>query len=642
MKTTRRAPLRRRIRNTALVGATVAGLVVVNGSFVASATSSAVTAYQESRPEYRATHGSWSVVEVPEEFRVNAIHAAMLSTGKMLVIAGSGNDQEQFDAGTFTSILWDPATDTYEEIPTPEDLFCGGHAFLPNGNLLIAGGTRRYEKLEGQVTHAAGPVVLKNESPDSAAVTVPKGAELSTATGLRYRTTEDAVLAPAVKMRMDGETMVHASETEVWAEAVTEGRGSVLPQPTQFTVAGQPSTVYGVADAMTLDKQEYQGLDASYEFDVHQERYVPTGRLQEARWYPTLISVEGGNVLAVSGLDQHGVVLDGQNEVYERSARQWFDKPGLNRYFPTYPALFRLADDRLFYSGSNAGYGSATAGRQPGVWDLHDNSFQPVGGLRDPEMNETSTSVLLPPAQEQQVLIAGGGGVGDSMESTARTDVVDLSRPQPVYTPGPDLPSPTRYLSAAVLPDDTVLTTGGSAKYRGMDDSDLHLAQIYHPDTRTFTAAAAPHVGRDYHSEALLLPDGRVLTLGSDPLYSDAGNSVPGTFEQRLEIYTPPYLHQGGERPVIDSVPDAPVQRGTTFHVGSSDAVTTARLVRPSAVTHVTDTEQRSVALDVTPSAGGYDLTLAPEEGLTPSGWYMLFLLDARGVPSVARWVQVA
>jgi len=435
---------------------------------------------------------------------------------------------------------------------------------------------------------------------------------------------------------------VHASEAQVWAEAVQAGKGSVRPGPTQFTVAGQPSTVYAVADKMTLDKQEYRGLDASYEFDVQKEQYVATGRLQQSRWYPTLVSVEGGNVMAVSGLDEHGVILNGQNEVYERSARQWFDKPELNRYFPTYPALFRLADNRLFYSGSNAGYGSATAGRQPGIWDLHDNAFQDVPGLRDPGMNETSTSVLLPPAQDQKVMLMGGGGVGDSMETTARTDVVDLSQPQPAYTPGPDLPSPTRYLSAAVLPDDTVLTTGGSEKYRGMDGSDLHLARIYHPDTNTFSAAASPHVGRDYHSEALLLPDGRVLTLGSDPLYSDADNTMPGTFEQRLEIYTPPYLYQGGERPVIESVPDAPVQRGTTFHVGASDAIASARLVRPSAVTHVTDTEQRSVALNVTSSGGGYDLTLGPEEGITPSGWYMLFLLDARGVPSVARWVQVA
>jgi len=639
--TRRRAPLRRRIRNSALVAATAVGLVAVNGSFVASTATSAVAAYQASRPAYKATHGSWSVVDVPDEFKVNAIHAAMLYSGKMLIIAGSGNDAKQFAAGTFTSILWDPATDTYEKIPTPEDMFCGGHAFLPNGNLLIAGGTRRYEVLPGAVKNAAGPVTLKNESPD-ATVSVKKGAELRTATGLRFRTTEDAVLAPAMKMSMGGKTVVHAAESEVWAEAVQEGQGSVLPQPTQFTVAGQLSTVYGVADKMTLEKQEYQGLDASYEFDVQQEKYVPTGRLQQSRWYPTLVSVAGGNVLAVSGLDQHGVILDGQNEEFEQSARQWFDKPELKRYFPTYPALFRLADDRLFYSGSNAGYGSATAGRQPGVWDLRDNGFLPVPGLREPGMNETSTSVLLPPAQSQKVMLMGGGGVGDSMQTTARTDVVDLSQPQPAYTPGPDLPSPTRYLSAAVLPDDTVLTTGGSEKYRGMDASDLHLARLYHPDTNTFSAAASPHVGRDYHSEALLLPDGRVLTLGSDPLYSDADNTMPGTFEQRLEIYTPPYLYQGGERPVIDSVPSGPVQRGTTFHVGSASAVTTARLVRPSAVTHVTDTEQRSVALDVTPSAGGYDLSLDPREGIAPSGWYMLFLLDARGVPSVARWVQVA
>ena len=75
-----------------------------------------------------------------------------------------------------------------------------------------------------------------------------------------------------------------------------------------------------------------------------------------------------------------------------------------------------------------------------------------------------------------------------------------------------------RYLSAVVLPDDTVLTTGGAWDYRGRGDSDVLAANFYHPDSNTFTPAAAPEVGRGYHSEALLLPDGRVVTLGSDPL----------------------------------------------------------------------------------------------------------------------------
>jgi hypothetical protein len=148
-------------------------------------------------------------------------------------------------------------------------------------------------------------------------------------------------------------------------------------------------------------------------------------------------------------------------------------------------------------------------------------------------------------------------------------------------------------------------------------------------------------VGRNYHSEAILLPDGRVVTMGSDPLYDESGEG-PGTFEKRIEVFSPPYLFQGS-RPAISDGPEQ-VKRGTTVRFGSPDAarIATARLVRPSAVTHVLDVDQRSVALDITPAGGdALDLSIPKTKGLVPSGWYMLFLMDDKGVPSVARWVQV-
>ena len=97
-----------------------------------------------------------------------------------------------------------------------------------------------------------------------------------------------------------------------------------------------------------------------------------------------------------------------------------------------------MPSGKLFYTGSNAGYGSDTVGRDPGIWDLSDNSFKKVPGLRDPRQTETSGSVLLPPAQDQRYMIAGGGGVGESNRSTARTDVIDLNaRPSRTSRPGP-------------------------------------------------------------------------------------------------------------------------------------------------------------------------------------------------------------
>lgn len=642
--------VRLRWRNRAIVASVVAALTAINaGSWspVGAAARESWTDYRTSQPGYIAEHGDWSVLPVPEEFRVNAIHAALLPTGKVLIVAGSGNEQQDFDAGTFRTLLWDPADDSFRLVDTPVDLFCAGHSFLPNGNLLIAGGTRRYELLGDAVTHAAGPMTVKNENPDSGPITLPEGTRFVAPGGQVFASDAEVVLPAAHKMILDevGNAEVHASEAEVFVEAVEEGEGSVVDGFAQYDVQGLDPVlaedVYGLADGFTLDKQDFQGLDDSFEFNPFTEQYERVDDMVRSRWYPTLVGLADGNVLAVSGLDEFGTILPGDNELYLTRERQWVDAPWDFRYFPTYPSLFLLGDGRLFYSGSNAGYGPAEEGRTPGLWDTAANTFDEVPGLREPELMETSASVLLPPAQDQRVMVLGGGGVGESPVSTTRTDVVDLDQPDPAFVASASLSEPTRYLSTVVLPDDTVLTTGGSQDYRGKGLSDHHVAQIYDPATDTFAEAASPEVGRNYHSEALLLPDGRVVTLGSDPLFSDEDDLEPGTFEQRIEVYEPPYLH-AGPRPVVTGGPDT-VARGTTATFTTPDAgrVATARLMRPSAVTHVTDIEQRSIALDVVARDGAIDVTVPDGAGLVPAGWYMLFVTDGAGVPSEARWVRV-
>jgi hypothetical protein len=632
----------RRLRNATMVTAAVTGVVMANGPVVVQAAEWGLYEYQRHQGDYRSTHGFWETVELPEDIRLSAIHAALLHTGKVLFIAGSGNNAERFEAGTFRSILWDPVTGETKDIPTPEDLFCAGHAYLPNGNLLIAGGTREYERLEDQVDRAAGVLSITNDHDE--ALTLPAGTEF-VSSGKVYRSTEEVTL-PAAHEMPDGTVM--GGNGEVWIEADGTGDEYVVQEPRRFGFEDLPSEFHGQvhaqANSVTKEKQNFQGLDASYEFDVATETYRRTGRLDEARWYPTLINLPDGRILAVSGLDEYGRVLPGDNEIYDPRTRTWTDQPELFRYFPTYPALFRLADgERIFYSGSNTGYGPADAGRQPGIWNLADNSWVDVPGLEDAEFNETSVSFFLAPVQDQRVGIVGGGLVGDSDVSTTRFNVVDLGVEEPRYEPAPDYPNPARYINAVTLPDDHTLLTGGSEGYRGNGLSDLHLTTLYDPHSGELHEVAPNQVGRNYHATALLLPDGRVVTMGSDPLFADAEGTKSGTFDTRIEIYSPPYLF-AGERPELTEAPTE-VDRGRTFTVQVDGAVDQARLLRPSAVTHQTDTEQRSIALEVAASdgagSGGYELTVPPEEGITPAGWYMLVVLDDQGVPSPARWVHV-
>ncbi|HYP45595.1 MAG TPA: galactose oxidase-like domain-containing protein [Propionibacteriaceae bacterium] len=630
-----------RLRNRALVAITAGAVIAVNYPHVSSGVQLAGTRLAEAQPSYKKSNGHWSTVQLPAKYRVNGIHTVLLPTGKVLIVSGSGNNTHHFEAGSFESVLWNPADDSYRKIDTPVDLFCGGHAFLPDGNVLIAGGTKKYEVLGKDVTHAAGVITVGNDAIYERNTELKVGDTFTDrATGLKYRSTEDKIIPP---VRKNGDGTKTPTLTKVWVEAVEPDKSYAFRgKGHEFTWDGHNQKgLYGKADTIVLDKQEYRGLDDAYIFDIRAESYIKADSMTKARWYPSLVSVDGGDVLAVSGLDEYGVFIDdgqGTTEVFDVKTKTWRARPDLNRPFPTYPALMRGADGRILYTGANAGYGPAERMRTPGIWNLKNNSFVTIPGLRDPKMNETAGSVLLPPAQNQDGLIVGGGNVGDAAGSTARADRISFNDRK--ITAAPDLQQPVRYPSVVNLPTDQVLITGGSRDYRGRGASDVLAASLYDPKANTMAAVAPPHVGRNYHSEALLLPDGSVLSLGSDPLYGDAENLIGGTFEQRLEIYRPPYFFTEGERPKILHTPSV-FRRGSSIDVAASGNIGAARLIRPSAVTHVTDTEQRSVALGVRKSANGVRLTLDANRNLTPSGWYMLFVLDRNGKPSTASWVQV-
>ncbi|MEJ2888937.1 galactose oxidase early set domain-containing protein [Actinomycetospora aeridis] len=596
--------------------------------------------------EYKEQFGKWDVVELPDEQKVNAIHAAVLPTGRILLIAGSGNKEDMFNAGTFKSLVYDPATGRSRVVPTPDDMFCSGHTFLASGNLLVAGGTQRYERLDGAVTNAGGGVIVKNEDPDAAPLSLPAGTEFRTPEGLVYRATHPFVVEPATKVATRRGATVTASETTVFAEAVEPGPGYVFEGPRQYAVGGVPAAdaqnIYALGQAMTLKKQNYQGIEQTYEFNPYTEAYERVGDMVFKRWYPTLTGLADGGVIAVSGLDGTGEVLNGQNEVYDPVTRTWNERKDLTQYFPTYPALFQTArDDFLFYSGANSGYGPAEAGRVPGFWNLRTNVITPIPGMRDPDLLETAGSAWAGPVQDQRIAVVGGGGVGESPRSTARIDTIDLDSPNPTWQPGPMLPEGTRYPNLTTLPDDSMLISNGSRDYRGKGDTNNHNARIYRPQTNTLDYAADPAVGRNYHSASMLLPDGRVMVVGSDPLFNDQANTIPGTFEQRIEIYTPPYLFRGPQPTIADAPPRA--ELGDTVAVATPDAarIQSARLMAPMASTHVTDTHQRSIALDMTKSGAGVSVTLPRDRAIAPPGRYMLFLLDDRGVPSVGRWIEV-
>src|ERR1700729_103002 len=144
----------------------VIGVLAANIPTVGGAIARWYHTYQITRPAYEAKNGLWVKLDIPAKFRVNGIHSTLLYNGDVLIMAGSGNNQAFFDAGTFKTLLLNPVTMKEQLIPTPWDLFCAGHIELPDGNILVAGGAAQYENLDP--TYAAGSMTVMNNNPDPA------------------------------------------------------------------------------------------------------------------------------------------------------------------------------------------------------------------------------------------------------------------------------------------------------------------------------------------------------------------------------------------------------------------------------------------------------------------------------------------
>ncbi|MEU8293504.1 kelch motif-containing protein [Streptomyces pseudogriseolus] len=639
---------RRRARRIAIGTAVVLALAGMNGPWLYRFSTEKYHQYKINQPEYKAANGKWEIVEFPEEYRQNTIHAALLRTGKVLLVAGSGNDQDNFDAKKYDTRIWDPVKKTVKKVPTPTDLFCTGHTQLANGNLLIAGGTKRYEKLKGDVKKAGGLMLVHNENPDKP-ITLPAGTKFTGKENGKTFVSKDPVLVPRAEKKFDPATGEFLGTTpgvgRIYVEAQEEGAKYETGTQDNYRVQGltgaDARNTYGIAEKLALDKKDFQGIRDAYEFDPVAEKYIKVDPMKEARWYPTLTTLSDGKILSVSGLDDIGQLVPGKNEIYDPETKEW-EYTDKVRQFPTYPALFLMQTGKIFYSGSNAGYGPDDVGRDPGVWDVKTNKFKEVPGLSDPDLMETSNTVLLPPAQDERYMVIGGGGVGESQKSSEKTRIVDLKADDPAFVDGPSLDKGTRYPQASILPNDEVLISGGSQDYRGRSDSNILEARIYDTEKNELRRVADPLVGRNYHSGSILLPDGRVMFFGSDSLYADKANTKPGEFEQRIEIYTPPYLYGDDEQPDLSGGPQT-IERGGSGTFTSRDAasVKKVRLIRPSATTHVTDVDQRSIALDFTTDGDKVTVTVPKNRNLVQSGWYMLFVTDANGTPSKAQWVQV-
>jgi len=379
-----------------------------------------------------------------------------------------------------------------------------------------------------------------------------------------------------------------------------------------------------------------------YKFDPVAKSWSRTaGAMSESRWYPTAVALgdEPGRVLVACG---HG---HGQMDIYDETADTFTPlSSGDTKPFPyLYPGMHLLPNHVIFYS--RTGWGGAGAGGGPysgasddqssyfsstgthtGVW----NDIAPIGPHLADRTKGMSVLLLSKHSPYVRVLVLGGAD-----PSTNHTyEVIDVTSLSPATDWGPPLAFPDgqhRSLpSAVLLPDGNVFICGGVQQANSP-------CAMFHPETNSWSPMSALPSIRDYHSAALLLPSGRVM--------------MAGWHNASIEIYSPPYLFKG-PRPVISSAP-ALVHHGQEFVVETpppdGKSIVKVVLVRPMAVTHQTDSEQKVLELDWAHNhdhAHPKKLRLrAPHGGhphsIAQRGYYMMFAISDKGVPSMARWIYL-
>lgn len=423
------------------------------------------------------------------------------------------------------------------------------------------------------------------------------------------------------------------------------------------------------------------GSNKAWKFDPVAKTWVQTaGNMVSGRWYPTLVTLgdDSGRVLVVDGSLSNGAAAVTAVEIYSESSDSFvrvfgpLGGPGdtsADRGFSwLYPGLHLLPNGQVFHTkvgdrqvGSDETAVFSFSGLDQGAWT------NLTGAASGPDRYKGMSAQLLrkETADPDRIVVVGGGdlatqatiGIIDSPPTAASTW---LTGTFPDSLPRDDV-------HVVVLPDSTVFICGGRPPDIPATAAGGGACWIYNPSggvgAGAFSEMDELEYERRHHSVALLLPSAKVMVTGGG---GDFGLSAG--VDRTIEVFSPPYLFNPdgslATRPNITSFPDPDageiVLHASTFEVGTANPgdITNVVLVRPMAVTHSTDTEQRVIQLSFTPGATTLSVT-APDARVYPygaggghthaiagRGYYMLFILNTNPlnmklVPSVAKFIRL-
>jgi hypothetical protein len=341
------------------------------------------------------------------------------------------------------------------------------------------------------------------------------------------------------------------------------------------------------------------------------------------RWYPSVTALPDGKMLVMSGGTTCLTCLVDVPEVFDPTTNTFTQLTASRYAVPYYPFMYVLPDGRVIDAGANEdAFETKALDLKTGAWSMIDSVVK-----------DGHSSVMYRPGKILKTGTAADSGTVGAATKTAY--VLDMTQPSPTWRQIDSMAYARAFQNTTVLPDGNVLVTGGGTTLDGHDlTKSVTFAEMWNPTTEKWQTLSKAAFGRLYHSTSLLLPDGRVLIAGSG---NDFGTDLDN---RQAELYSPPYLFKG-PRPTIGSAPSL-IQYGSSFVIQSTDAASigSIALLRPGAVTHAFDEDQRFVPLTFTVSGTTLTVTAPANANLAPPGYYMLFIVNTTGVPSIASWVH--
>jgi hypothetical protein len=408
----------------------------------------------------------------------------------------------------------------------------------------------------------------------------------------------------------------------------TTGQFTHVPVGTNTFCAGHALLADGRVLVVGGHSVDHVGLNVTNIFDPVTRTWTSGPTMSTQRWYPTTTTLPDGRALIVAG----EVNCAGCNaqipEIFDPVANTITQLPAASFDFPWYPHNFVLADGRILAAGA----GKAPIASQ--VLDLQTQTWSVV----DPVPYDGASSVMYLPGRFMKT----GTAIDPNLPARPagpNTYVLDMSAATPAWRETPPMVFPRAFVNVTALPDGSVLATGGGPTTDPMGLAAATLeAELWSPTTETWSTMSRMHTPRLYHGNALLIPDGRVLVASGGRLHDFADP----TYDQlNAELFSPPYLFKGA-RPVISSAP-ASAAYGSAINVQTADAasITAVSLVRMGSVTHAFNPDQRFIPLSFTTGAGQLSVAMPANANLAPPGYYMLFILNGAGVPSVAAIIRM-